>query len=237
MNVPANNDDGVTVEITNKMPDSRRQNDERTALVDNRQMNFYAAFIGEELANFIKKSVQKIDRVDVAATKTDLTKNEEGKYNGTIRYAVRVLHAGQTKDTPITIVCKDGKNEMPSADALNAELDTIKGNEDKAAEADAAKGAAEKKAMAELADTLITKEASAGPVAGGTLAPVLHVDKTWLPASLKSDDMVSIDGVRYVITGDDHNKLSAASDGAFWTLRIVDESHTPDAKRTKHMLI
>ena len=239
MNAPANNDDGVTVEITNRMPDTARQSDERTALAETRQINSYAGLLGAALATHIKKNVAKIDRVDILETKANLKTNDAGKYDGTVEYAIRVLHAGKTKETPITIVCSNSDNEMPSTDALNAELDKVKANEDKKADEIKAAADAENKIMAELASELIQKEASAGPVAGSVLAPVLHVDKTWLPASLKAGDAISVDGVRYTITGDDHNKLSAASDGSFWTLRILDEVASANAStiKTKHMLI
>jgi hypothetical protein len=229
------NDKAVTVEIMHTLPDMVRQHDEKAKIASDRQIGTFVNDASVALINFMTRANLKIDKVEVIETLPKLVLGDNHKYNGTVDFTVNALQAGKTKKASIRVTCTDGVIAMPDTTALSAELNTIVSNEDASYNAMVAKDAEMKQAAKELVDGF-EKAASAGPVAGAVITPVIHVDKTWLPSSLKAGDTVSLDGVRYAITGDDHNKLSASSDGSFWTLRVVDETMTPKTN-VKRMIV
>lgn len=222
-------DKAVTVEIMNTLPDMVRQHDEKNKIASDRQTFAFVNEAGNKLARYMIGADLKIDKVNVLGTVPNLSLNANHAYDGTVDFTVEALQSGKTKKTTITLTCANSVVSMPDVDALGAELGGVTSTEDANFNTMIQEDAELTQATQDLLDGF-EKAASAGPVAGAILTPVIHVDKTWLPSSLTAGDTVSLDGVRYTITGDDHNKLSASSDGSFWTLRVIDETMTPKSQ-------
>jgi hypothetical protein len=199
-----------------------RQFDEQNKIASDRQAGLLISEIGTNLINLLKKSALKIDNVSILNTASALDKTENSNYSGNIEFTTRVIHGGYNKKLNLIVECKESKYTLPDISAVGAKLDATD-CEENITLLDIQKQDEEgKKALAEM-NVGLTKTASSSPFPSTGLSEILHVDKTWLPDSLKVDDVVNIDGVKYKIANDSHNKLSTDSDGSFWTLRLISE--------------
>jgi len=210
---------GLKIEILNSLADVTRQHEEKTELSLGRQTDSVTNVVANKLIAFLK-TLQN-DRVDIVAIGKNLAKNDTNGFDGSIDFTFKVLHAGKTKDLNLKVMLKNSSFDMPNPKTITARLNDVISHE--AAAEETLKNemtASINKIEAAYKEEAIVKEAGLQT----TIAPhpVIHVQKLWLPSSLKIGDIINLEGSQYKIVSDDHNKMSSASDGIFWTLRECD---------------
>lgn len=218
-----------TNRVINKSSDSFRQKMEVENMQVTRLKEATAYRAGESLLKLF--SALKCDRTSIVSQSIDLTESDKG-YNGTVTYSINTIHDGDTKLASIPVSFKEGTAELPESIVVESVLKAAEGTRKKI-EASLRKEVSDWIDSRNVAASL-TKIASAGPSpAGSTLAPVLSLDKTWLPTDIKVGDLLFIGNAKYRVTSGDAGKLSADSDGSFWTMSLVSESADPkeEAKR------
>jgi hypothetical protein len=218
-------EDGLKIELINSLADVTRQREESTIIANNRQADMLTNDMANRLIAFIK--TLKTDKVTVTAIGKNLQKDDETNlFNGSVDFSFGVLHSGLTKELNLKLPVKNSSFDMPSDKVILAELEKVVSKEEKTS--DELKTEMENNIKAMSTPSEDTLDKSAQMMTSLNPHPVIHVQKTWLPSSLKISDIINLDGARYKIISDDHNKMSASSDGTFWTLREVSE--TTDTK-------
>lgn len=221
---------GLKIEILNSLADVTRQYDEKQELSIGRQTDFVTNDVANKLMAFLK--TLKTDRVSIVSIGKNLAKNEKNSFDGSIDFTFKVLHAGLTKDIDLKIILKNSSFDLPNATTITARLNDVISHE----------ANIEKDLKTEMTTTInnieaaykeegLTKEAGIQTIVT-QVHPVIHVQKLWLPSSLKIGDVINLEGSQYKIVSDDHNKMSSDSDGIFWTLR---ECVTPASDRTSEI--
>jgi len=174
------------------------------------------------------------DKAAVVSQTIDLTETEKG-FDGKISYSLGTIHAGETKIVEIPVSFVDGNPQIPEKSVVESVLSSTEGDRKKT-------NAMLRKevddfiaAKSTILSVPISKTASSAPSAANVLAPVMNIEKTWLPCDVKVGDVLFVDGAKYRVTSGDHKKLASESSGCFWTLTLCYE-HTDLKETPKHII-